>query len=1397
MPEFKRYFTSGRMNKDFDERIVPQGEYRDALNIQVSTSEDSDIGAIENVLGNTKRINKSQDPVTGLYTEWALDSGGKNKLGMLNPVDVSVVKDVSNKKIYYITKSDDFDSIVEYDKSNDIVSPILVDYNNVLNLTTDYITGIDILDGYLYFTDNNSEPKVIDIEAFKTASASTGFSAHTQIYARDFIESDIAVIKDTPDEAPNLEFYNTKRLDQNGDPATVENTTLYNFMTVDGDGDPIGLTPGTEITLTWQNTDYPFFIIGDTLFLTADAAGDDDFDDYEVRVKVSSVPATNPQTQATVTVLNVIGAPSSIILWNVELEQDPPLFEFKFPRFSYRYVFNSNQVSAFAPFSEIAFLPDSFEYNSERGYNLGMSNQIRQLIISGYSTSVPADVKAIDIIYRDSSNQNAYVVDQIKKISGSFQSKYAIKSEIISRAIESNQILRPWDNVPRKAKAQAITGNRIVYSNYLQNFNIKKNNQDIIPNVSINIKPDSDLDPGDIREAGKSIKTLRTYQAGILYGDAYGRETPVFSSEQSSLNFPKEDADKFNRITTTIKSDPPDGLSYFKFFIKENSNEYYNLAMDRFYLEEDTNNVWLSFPSSERNKIDEETFLILKKQFDSDKFVKDEARYKVIAIENEAPDVLKEERISKGKLITDFETGGIPTDESITIFVDKTEWNNSQFGEARQNIVSLSNLSCKIVNDSSSTDRYFNIDKITLQNTAGYYEITLKNELIGADNIMTGVNPGIEIFQLEVNNKPEFEGRFFVKIYSDSVLKENVIDIGFGENFSIKHLRAFGNIIKSGDSSSTWQSSSSGWYIDNSNPGQRRSIASGGLSGTPAGETYEIGGYQGRGSQVGSRYIDFCYFRWGDKDRHAWNDGQKAWWNFETKWKKEEAAIVSFFQTPGSRFRFSQDPDQTVYTVKDFARVHIVTWDSSEASGKYASSRLIRWVLKLDKPLEYDPVTSESLTESVKSNIEFLTRTDTDSYTSKNPAIWETEPKEEIDLNIFYEASDKIPIAQHGSSVSESTHELDWFNCYSFGNGVESDRIRDDYNAPRIGKGFKVSATLDEPYEEERRSTGFIFSQIYNSTSGTNRLNQFIQALNITKDVNPEYGSVQFLHERDTNLVVFSENKILQILANKDALFNADGSVNVTSNENVLGQSVPYEGEFGISIHPQSFAFYGFRMYCVDQYRGTVLRVSRDGIFEISSQGMSDYLQDKLKTATIILGSYDENERCYNIHFADETISYNENVRGWSSRKSFIPNLGISLDNEYYTIKDGLIWSHDNTTRNTFYDGSSVASNITFIFNEEASLIKNYKTLNYEGTSGWTCPSMETDLQSGQVPSFKDKEGKFYEFIKGVVNTWDNDNQSGSLDTKEFSTQGIGTLDDIEDSLGQTEFTLTIKENAD
>ena len=53
MGEIKHGFTGGKMNKDLDERLVQQGEYRDAMNIQVRTTAGSGEGdAVGSWLGN-------------------------------------------------------------------------------------------------------------------------------------------------------------------------------------------------------------------------------------------------------------------------------------------------------------------------------------------------------------------------------------------------------------------------------------------------------------------------------------------------------------------------------------------------------------------------------------------------------------------------------------------------------------------------------------------------------------------------------------------------------------------------------------------------------------------------------------------------------------------------------------------------------------------------------------------------------------------------------------------------------------------------------------------------------------------------------------------------------------------------------------------------------------------------------------------------------------------------------------------------------------------------------------------------------------------------------------------------------------------------------------------------
>ena len=230
---------------------------------------------------------------------------------------------------------------------------------------------------------------------------------------------------------------------------------------------------------------------------------------------------------------------------------------------------------------------------------------------------------------------------------------------------------------------------------------------------------------------------------------------------------------------------------------------------------------------------------------------------------------------------------------------------------------------------------------------------------------------------------------------------------------------------------------------------------------------------------------------------------------------------------------------------------------------------------------------------------------------------------------------------------------LSWYNCISFGNGLESDRIRDDFNAMTITNGVKASSTIEQPYQEERRGSGLIYSGLYNTTSGINNLNQFIMAEKITKDLNPTYGSIQKLFQRRSSasygdtLIAFCEDRVIGITSNKDALYNADGKPQLISTNAVLGDANPFVGDYGISKNPESFAKESYRAYFTDKQRGAVLRLSMDGLTPISDAGMRDYFRDNLKTASKLIGTFDEYKKDYNLtlsRYLPENLITNSSV---------------------------------------------------------------------------------------------------------------------------------------------------------
>ena len=1646
MPEIKNMFQKGVMNKDLDERLVPNGQYRDAMNIQVSTSEGSEVGTVQNILGNIR--------VDGL--------------SLVDFKCIGTVADEKNNVLYWFITSPTVDAIIEY-HDNGTVTPILVDTNkNVLKFNpSNIITGINIIDNLLFWTDDINEPKKINIDTFKLNSH-TDLLTHSDMFVNgasvsDVTEHHITVIRKRPQRAPSITFSKITLQDI----FTLEDVNFYNL-------DYLSPTI-TNVFLPSTLTTSPY-LQGDTLLLSETTSPGNLPQNYVIKVEVvSSVAATSGvgyEISFDIKLISGNYADTSLNYNCIKEIDTEPIFEKELIRFGTRYKYDDGEYSAFSPFTQPVFLAGRFGFHPTKDpYNLGMENNSISIALQDLiPTDIPNDVVQLDILFKKERSTTIYSIDSIKPNdsfyyweddtystktvlpntynattqAGGFSQhtpytyeytgQYEITVENIYAALPSNQMLRPWDNVPRQALSQEITANRIVYGNYLQNYNLLDASGNISkPKISISYEERKDHTDNDINfsDGGKkSIKSLRTYYAGIVYGDKYGRETPVFTSKDASVNIPydQDDSSIFNgtankslRLKAMLLNTPPEFAHYYKYFIKQTTGEYYNLTMDRVYNTDGDFNLWVSFPSSDRNKVQEGDYFTIKKQVDVEQIIPVENKIKIIDIKNEAPETIKYEFRTLGtgagdaaNLLALFpDVNRRPAAGVQKILISQDVWVNDENGLDLESALTKSDkiaVQFAIAQGGNILkSRKYIVSAWSLEDagsSAYNYHLQLKDLIANEDawvESSVGVLNSAQAFSMTIHkvmekDAAEFEGRFFVKIISDPVTQQylvpsasdinafstvarldtfnfadvataitsgggivNTVNTYLGSNLTGNPLTntegewnglsatintstgsdryffvdAVGFI--SGQSKSDYDPFRSGKiFIGNPSTSTQRVNGNEGVvsftNTLPTGQYAASGGVRrwsneplnsvstGTGTTPGSGaklhdptwqylsgvgvdssyatsstnasflhlsyqapgvdlhdgdFTDFDYWldnvvsSWGWRNFNGpvgtWEKiwefcmqdipasniiqpeqyvflnavygGSPVWSNLGDtliatqssgssnqyeSWKAigpngpqpavatlngqnafniastspSDASIAAQIQ-PGVKWKIEGD-DSTIYTVLDVNEHHLynhTAWNpvqqydaAGNVTGQFgvstvncvgwamarfmkqfenggsmptsssgvttrlkqaitnfgkANNRRVSYVLELDKdPRTAGTVNILDATKSSDLQLRFV-----ESYIEPgsntlptSPAIFETEAKEDVDLNIYYEASDALPVRLDTNTDSLNGHllgpvgskvtcvantftpstqqneypELDFFptvagwngniveinnpgfrdmgaaftytdqlvsfgnkvvkfwkkdgsyntgkildieitneyitkltidtdthtgrasalpyyNCFSFGNGVESNRIRDDFNESYILNGVKASTVLEEPYEEERRKYGLIYSGLYNSTSGVNNLNQFIQAEKITKDLMPSYGSIQKLYARDKDLITLCEDKVIRIYVDKDILYNADGNTQLLATNRVLGTAEPFKGNFGISKNPESFATESFRAYFTDKQRGAVIRLSMDGLTPISDAGMHDYFRDNLRDGGLLYGSYDSYKEDYNL----------------------------------------------------------------------------------------------------------------------------------------------------------------------
>ena len=365
MATFQRNFIAGKMNKSVDERLVPNGQYIDAVNVRLGSSESTEIGAVENSKGNTLIAALS-------YEGQSLSSNAKC---------IGALEDGANETIYWFVHDPTFignsatgkiDLIVSFNTvTNDTVYHVIsvskggsTPTETVLNFNEKYlITGIDLIDGLLFWTDNYNPPRFINV-------------------SRSY-------------EIPS----GTPRVDGNGNAGLLEESLLVIKK-------PPHSAPTIELTLT--------------------SGGDENY------------------------------------------------LEERFISFAYRYEYQDDEYSATSQFSDAAFNASPFDFSAESYLNEGVVNRFNTAIIT-YNSGGPL-VTAIDLLFKDSDGTVIKVIEKIKKaelgLADNTDYTFTFRNSKIFTILPESELLRLYDNVPLFAKSQTLMGNRLMYGNYIENYNL-------------------------------------------------------------------------------------------------------------------------------------------------------------------------------------------------------------------------------------------------------------------------------------------------------------------------------------------------------------------------------------------------------------------------------------------------------------------------------------------------------------------------------------------------------------------------------------------------------------------------------------------------------------------------------------------------------------------------------------------------------------------------------------------------------------------------------------------------------------------------------------------------------------------------------------------------------------
>jgi hypothetical protein len=970
----------------------------------------------------------------------------------------------------------------------------------------------------------------------------------------------------------------------------------------------------------------------------------------------------------------------------------PNNIEEKFVYFAYRYKYIDNQLSSLSPFSAVAFNPKDFELDFAAGNNKSMVNNFNTATVTFKTGN--RNVKEIQLIMRDTRNINASLVETFNKQDlniddNSFYS-FAFNNNKTYTTITPDQISRLFDNVPLSAKAQEFVGNRIMYGNYTQFQNIDEPIDINLNYISVdNISQSAPI---------QTFKSDRDYEMAIVYLDKYGRMTTPLTSENNTIYIPATKSNKGNSLQLEIKNNPPSWATNYRLYIKQSKGQYYNIFPLYMYVSGEYRYFLIN--ESDRDKIPVGDYLIFKSVSNGPTF--SNKKYKVLELK---PQLANFEGIQgaqaglyfkvKANSNSDLSQGGTVLWYEDGYGVDKNfsadQFNTLGFNTnaVKQNQAYIENPIyygdnngtniLSVVNNNSTAQ---NDNRITIKAdsaTTFIWTNSINGSTGWSSPIAITLNTPIQVgtyFQVNFSAYPVFNDMWKINIrgYQTTAITNYFGGTGLFSNSPYVSLTPNTNsdleilpgdiitisIQQTPDPSFTYSktfyanakyNNIEEWFV-------------------------ESGSYLLFDSNIGSDSNNIS-FRRGFSTSYSQNgvnyDELTSYYPLNTVqsiYNYPVYMVIRMQDAPGDDFNrasgsISIKRSENIILAETAPReIDIdIYHELSKTFNIYEGNHLTRW--------SYKDFTFNSLGTNLGQLVpgseptagEFPHGFEIGDKVYVSSANINNNPYEVVDVVDQYNIVINLPFPGPGpavpGSVSYNSFDVDQtvsnsakiqinnteidnsdFNAWSYKNALETYRIRDDFNKPTLEYSLRAMATVDE-YKRKSSKNSICYSGTYGENTNINRLNEFNLSNANFKYLDSEYGSIQKLHARDTNLVVFQEDKVSEVLYGKNLLSDSVGGGSIVSIQEVLGTQVAYPGEWGISLNPESFSKFGTDIYFSDSKRGIVLQMSGNQVSRISDNFMTDYFRDLMMSSqyTQKLGAYDPHNNLYTLSSNDISVS--------------------------------------------------------------------------------------------------------------------------------------------------------------